>query len=141
MGRSAHRSSGTGRVLVVEDNYLLAEVICDFIIECELQPVGPAIGLESGLAVAREGAIDAAILDINLNGQFCFPICAALAARGIPFAFLTGYGQLSLVPSEFRSAPLICKPFEPEEMQAVLQMILSGRMEGPLTQASPAASN
>ena len=125
-----------GKVLVVEDNYLLAEVICDFITECELQPVGPASGLESGLAMAREGTFDAALLDLNLGGRFCFPICAVLKDRGLSFAFLTGYSQLAVVPPQFRTAPVVCKPFEPEEMKAVLTMILSGHMEGPLARAS-----
>ncbi len=126
-----------GKVLVVEDNSLLAEVISDFILECELQPVGPALGLESGLAMAREGVFDAALLDINLTGRFCFPICNTLRDRGIPFVFLTGYEHLAVVPPRFRSTPLVCKPFEPEELKRALTMILNGqRMEGPLARAS-----
>ncbi|UYN95365.1 MAG: response regulator [Enhydrobacter sp.] len=127
------------RILVVEDNGLLAEVIGDFVMECGFRVVGPATSLDSGLVLAREAALDAALLDINLGGRLSFPICGALAARRIPFAFLTGYTQLALVPAAFRSAPVVCKPFEPEEMKSVLEMLLAGRMEGPLVRASTGA--
>jgi DNA-binding response OmpR family regulator len=124
------------RILVVEDNYLLAEVVCDFVIDCGMQPVGPASGVETGLVYAREAAIDGAILDVNLNDRFCFPICAALAERNIPFAFLTGYGQLSMIPQAYRSAPLVAKPFDPDELRGVIDGMLSGRRDGPLARAS-----
>jgi len=125
------------RILVVEDNYLLAEVICDFVIECGMQPVGPAAGLETGLVYARETSLDGAILDINLDGRLCFPICSVLAQRGIPFCFLTGYSHLAMVPQQFRGAPLVSKPFEPEEMRSVIEMMLSGQLTGPLLRAVP----
>src|SRR5579864_2991303 len=97
------------KILVVEDNYLLAEVVCDFVIECGMEPIGPASGLETGLVYAREAPIDGAVLDINLDGRFSFPICKVLEARGIPFAFLTGCSNLAMVPREYRHVPLIAK--------------------------------
>lgn len=124
------------RILVVEDNYLLAEVVCDFIVDCGMQPVGPASGVETGLVYAREAAIDGAILDVNLDGRFCFPICAALVERNIPFAFLTGYSQLSIIPQAYRSVPLVAKPFDPGELRGVIDGMLSGRRDGPLARAS-----
>ena len=63
------------KILVVEDNYLLAEVICDFVAECGMQPIGPATGLDRGLLYARAAPLDGAILDINLDGRLSFPIC------------------------------------------------------------------
>ena len=66
------------RILVVEDNYLLAEVICEFVADCGMQPVGPATGLDHGLVYARVAPLDGAILDINLDGRLSFPICHAL---------------------------------------------------------------
>ena len=124
------------RILVVEDNYLLAEVICDFVTECGMQPIGPASGLETGLVHARETPLDGAILDINLDGRFCFPICNVLVQRGIPFCFLTGYSHLAMVPQQYRHAPLVSKPFEPEEMRNVIDMMLSGQFTGPLMRAA-----
>ena len=124
------------RILVVEDNYLLAEVICDFVADCGMQPVGPAAGLDTGLVYAGEAPLDAAILDINLDGRLCFPICGLLAQRGIPFCFLTGYSHLSLIPQQFRRAPLISKPFEPDELRSVIDMMLAGHTTGPLMRAA-----
>jgi DNA-binding response OmpR family regulator len=124
------------KILVVEDNYLLAQVVCDFVAECGFDPIGPASGLETGLVYAREAPLDGAILDINLDGHFCFPICSVLVQRGIPFCFLTGYSHLSMIPQQFRGAPLVSKPFEPEEMRSVIEMMLSGQLTGPLLRAA-----
>jgi DNA-binding response OmpR family regulator len=124
------------KILVVEDNYLFAQVICDFVVDCGMEAIGPACGLETGLVYAREAPIDGAILDINLDGRFSFPICVVLAQRGIPFCFLTGYSDLALVPQQFRSLPLVSKPFEPKEMQDAIEMMLSGQPGGPLARAA-----
>ena len=61
--------------------------------------------------------------DINLNGRPCFPVCAILAARRIPFIFLTGYPDAA-VPIEYRGASLVAKPFEPNEMNEILAHML-----------------
>jgi DNA-binding response OmpR family regulator len=126
------------KILVVEDNYLLAQVICDFVAECGFEPIGPASGLDTGLVYAREASLEGAILDINLDGRFCFPICHVLVQRGIPFCFLTGYSHLSMIPQQFRGAPLVSKPFEPDEMRNVIEAMLSGQLTGPLLRAKPA---
>jgi CheY-like chemotaxis protein len=111
------------RVLVCDDNLLMADVICEFLRECGLEPIGPAGELEDALHMARVRALDGAILDINLKGRPCFPVCAILSARGIPFVFLTGYQPL-LLPAEYRSAPIISKPFDPEGLKAILAQML-----------------
>jgi DNA-binding response OmpR family regulator len=124
------------KILVVEDNYLLALVVCDFVTECGMEPIGPASGLDTGLVYARETPIDGAVLDINLDGRCSFPICEVLKERGIPFAFLTGISNLSMVPPEYRHVPLIAKPFEPLEMKRALEGMLNGNPEtGPLSRA------
>jgi DNA-binding response OmpR family regulator len=124
------------KILVVEDNYLLAEVVCDFIVECGMEPIGPASGLETGLVYAREAPLDGAILDVNLDDRFCFPICAVLTERNVPFAFLTGYSHLSIIPQAYRSVPLVAKPFDPDELRGVIEGMLSGRQDGPLLRAA-----
>jgi CheY-like chemotaxis protein len=73
--------------------------------------------------MAREWALDGAILDINLNGRPCFPVCAILSARRIPFIFLTGYSAAA-IPIEYRGSHVITKPFEPNEMKEVLAHML-----------------
>lgn len=119
------------RILVVEDNFLLAEVVGDFVTDCGMEVVATACGLEIGLVHARETPLDGALLDINLNGRFCFPICDVLRERGIPFAFLSGYGDLALVPPRYRNIPLVSKPFGPDEMKGALDAMLSGESGGP----------
>lgn len=131
-------SAAGSRILVVEDNYLLAEVVCDFVTDCGMEPVGPAPGLETGLVYAREAPIDGALLDINLGDRLSFPICAVLAERNIPFAFLTGYSHLSLIPHAYRSAPLVAKPFDPDELRGIIEGMLSGRQGGSLARATSA---
>ncbi len=118
------------RILVAEDNFLMAEVICDFVRSCGLEPVGPAGTVEAGLLLAQDETIDAAVLDINLHGRMCFPICSALAERHIPFVFLSGYASLPMVPHEFRATRHVEKPFVPDELEAVLVNLVSGRANG-----------
>ena len=114
-----------GRILVCEHNLLMAEVINQFLRECGLEPIGPAGQLESANHMARVRALDAAILNIDLNGRPCFPVCAILSARRVPFTFLTGHSdQALLVPVEYRGAAIISKPFEPDEMKDVLARML-----------------
>jgi DNA-binding response OmpR family regulator len=110
-------------VLVCDDNLLIADVVGEFLRECGLTPIGPVGRLESAMQMARERALDGAILDINLNGRPCFPVCAILSARCIPFVFLTGYPQAAL-PIEYRGAPLVTKPFEPNEMKEIVADML-----------------
>ena len=102
-----------------DDNLLIADVVAEFLRECGLQPMGPVGRLESAMQMARQRALDGAILDINLNGRPCFPVCAILSARRIPFMFLTGYPHAA-IPIEYRGAPLIAKPFEPNEMKEIV---------------------
>jgi len=114
-----------GRVLVCEPNLLMAEVICQFLPEWGLEAIGPVDQLESALHMARVRALDGAILNIDLNGRPCFPVCAILSARRVPFAFLTSHsGQAVLIPVEYRWAAIVAKPFEPSEMKDVLAQML-----------------
>ena len=128
--RTDDRPRHGGRVLVCDDNLLIADVVAEFLRECGLEPMGPVGRLESAMRMARERALDGAILDINLAGRPCFPISAILSARRIPFIFLTGYPHAS-IPIEYRGAPLVSKPFEPTEMKEVLAHMLGLPGGGP----------
>lgn len=120
----ARRRWRGGRVLVVEDNPLFAELVCDFLREGRLAPVGPAPDLETALPLARDAALDGAVLDLNLASVLSLPVCRALTARAIPFLFLTGMSDLSLIPVEYRTAPLIAKPFDTGELTSALAYIM-----------------
>lgn len=106
-------SSGTVnglRILVVEDNFLVAEVVRDTLESYGCQVVGPVGRLDDGLRLACVETLDGAVLDINLNGDRCFPIALALLDRGVPFMFLTGYDDAGVIPTELRPTPRLGKP-------------------------------
>ena len=98
------------KILIVEDNFLLAEVTKGLLEETGCHVVGPVGRLDEGLARARRDALDGAILDINLHGELSFAIAEVLADRGVPFLFVTGYQDRSMVPPPLRSAPRLDKP-------------------------------
>lgn len=100
------------RVLVVEDSLLVAEVIAETLQSYGCDVVGPVSRVQRALPLAREEPLHGAVLDVNLAGEFCFPVAAALEARGVPFIFLTGYGDTETMPAAFRTAPMVGKPFD-----------------------------
>jgi len=105
-------------VLVVEDEALVAMVVSDALIELGYQVVGPFSRPPDALAAVKNGPIGAAVLDINLAGTLVYPIADELAARGIPFIFVTGYGVES-VEKRFANVPVLPKPIERETLQRV----------------------
>ncbi len=80
------------RVLVVEDEFLISAMLCDMLGDAAAEVVGPAANVTSALRLIEENTLDAAILDMNLNGEWIDPVAEALALRGVPFVFTTGYG-------------------------------------------------
>src|SRR5260370_29853158 len=85
------------RILVVEDNFLVAEDLRELLTRRGCDVVGPAPRVEQGLSLVGEGRLHGAVLDINLGSENCFPIAAALSERSVPFVFLTGYDDNTLV--------------------------------------------
>ena len=104
------------KVLVVEDNLLLAEVTKILLEDSGCEVVGPAGWLQRGLELAEQEPLDGAILDINLHGDMSFPIAEVLRTRGVPFVFVTGYEDRSIVPMAYRSAPRLDKPVVDERL-------------------------
>ena len=99
------------RVLVVEDESLVAMLLETILEDMGCVPVGPASTVDEGLQMVTDGdQIDAALLDVNVAGRQVFPIAEALKARGVPFVFSTGYGEGGL-PDEWRGLPTLQKPF------------------------------
>lgn len=98
------------RILVVEDNFLAAEVVRDILENSGYTVIGPVGRLAEGLQLAEQEGLDGAVLDINLNGDWCFPIARALRQRGVPFIFLTGYDDSALIPPELRPVRRLGKP-------------------------------
>lgn len=114
------------RVLVAEDESLVAMLIETYLEDAGCELVGPAASVADGLALLERERVDAALFDINLAGEPVFPLAEAAAARGLPFAFSSGYGAGSL-PEAWRGRPVIGKPFDGEALLAVLTGLLERR--------------
>lgn len=112
-----------GRVYIVEDEALVAMLIEDMVTALGHEVVGMAKSLDEAVSTARELDCDLAILDINLNGQKSFPVAQALADRGIPFLFASGYGAAGLEQG-FLDRPILSKPFSLSQLDKQLQQHL-----------------
>ena len=109
------------RVLVVEDEGLVAMTVEDLLEDLGCEVAFSAAAVAQALTWLDEGgAADAALLDVNLGGEFVFPVAEALVARGTPFAFTTGYGETP--DARFSAAPLIGKPIRRERLEEVLRL-------------------
>jgi CheY-like chemotaxis protein len=106
------------RVMVVEDEALVAMVVSDAMIELGYQVVGPFSRPPDAIAALKDGGIAAAILDINLAGTLVYPVAEELTRRGIPFVFVTGYG-IESIDQRFADIPVLQKPIERETLQRI----------------------
>ena len=109
------------RVLIVEDAVLLALELETGLSDAGATIVGPAYELEEALALLGQ-PIDVAVLDANLNGRSVIPVAEALQARGVPFVFATGYGEVG-GPGDF-DAPVIRKPYDVTQVAAAVAALL-----------------
>ena len=99
------------RVLVVEDEYMLAQDLRQELEGMGAEVLGPVPSVAGALALLAGTAVpDAAILDVNLGGEMVFPVAEALRERGVPFIFTTGYDGWSLPPA-YAEVPRCEKPF------------------------------
>jgi len=112
------------RVLIVEDEALVALDIAGQLTEAGLTIVGPALSVANALNLIGKGGCDAAVLDINLGHESSEPIVQELRAQNIPFVILTGYANSAALPS-YGGAPVISKPARPVELVATLLRCLS----------------
>jgi CheY-like chemotaxis protein len=112
------------RVLLVEDEMIVAWLLEEMLTDLGCAVVGPAASVNQALAMIDAEAIDAAVLDVNLNGQMSYPIADALAARGVPFVFSTGYDKERLLDG-YRTFPVLQKPFHRSELGDTLAKVLT----------------
>jgi CheY-like chemotaxis protein len=100
------------RVLVVEDEYFLADDIARMLRSFGADVAGPVGELNDAIAVINDGsAVDGAVLDVNIRDEMIFPVARELRARQVPFVFTTGYDQVTLGP-EFQTVLLWEKPID-----------------------------
>jgi two-component system, chemotaxis family, sensor kinase Cph1 len=86
--------------------------------------IGPATRLGEALHLAQQEMIDAALLDINLDGTMSWDVAVALKERGIPFVFGTGYDVSAVLPETLSGSPVIGKPYQLSELQQVIQRVI-----------------
>jgi DNA-binding response OmpR family regulator len=120
---SLRRSMTTPRILVVEDEFLLASALEEDLASLGLSVVGPYSDLNAAIAAARNETFDAAILDINLGGEMVYPLADELAARHCPILFVSGYTSAHL-PDRYAAWPRLAKPYDSQSLSRALERIL-----------------
>ncbi len=126
--------SDRSRILVVEDEPLIAELLRDWLSDLGCEVVGPAASNGAGLALLAEGPLSGAILDISvLDGQ-TYDIAEALQQQGVPFLFATGHNSEGIDP-QFRGVPVLQKPFVFDALAAAVSEL--GGMGNQAAQLTP----
>lgn len=99
------------RVLVVEDDYFLADETSRALKAHGATVLGPVPSVETAFDIPEKNTPDAAVLDVNLVGEMSFPIADALAARNVPFIFVSGYDQ-GAIPTSYAAVLWLTKPVQ-----------------------------
>lgn len=110
------------RILVVEDEFIVAAMLCDILEDAGAEPVGPVARVGDGLDLISKENFDAAVLDWNLHGESSEPIAQALAECGVPFVIATGYGA---VDGAFADRPILGKPYVPQVLLDKIAALLT----------------
>ncbi|MBS0537663.1 MAG: response regulator [Proteobacteria bacterium] len=121
---SRKRSLAGKHLLMVEDEFLVGMMAKKILERLGARVSGPYARLADGLAVARNGSFDGALLDFNLGGELAEPLADLLISRGVPFAFLTGY-QRDSIDRRYATVPLLQKPVEAEALEKVLVSLMA----------------
>ena len=107
-------------VLVVEDEFLVAELVCEAVARLGGKVMGPAPSIEAALEMLEAERPDIALLDVNLGGQRVFPLADALWRAHVPFAFTSGYHS-GFIEQRFKAVPHLEKPFSTPSLERVLR--------------------
>ncbi len=111
------------RILLAEDNFLVAEHMRELLSQRGCDVVGPVSRVAQGLGLVAARDLDGAVLDINLGAEDCFPIAAALQERRVRFLFLTGYSNRLSIPATFADAPMLSKPVDGARLVSTVRRI------------------
>jgi CheY-like chemotaxis protein len=117
------------RILIVEDEWLIAFDISDLLERWGCTVIGPASTVDEALALIRQDPPDAAVLDVHLKGETSEPVARALRAQGCPFVVLTAYRALDRNGS-LDGAPLLRKPVEERRLLQELSGMVCGVAPG-----------
>lgn len=108
------------RVLVVEDQMMVAMMMEDLLDSFGCATVGPAANIAKALALIATERIDGAMLDLNLAGHAVYPVADELARLGVPFVFVTGYGDQE-VRGDYSDRPRLAKPFRRLDLLLIME--------------------
>lgn len=123
MSVGSHALAGK-RVLIVEDEALIALMLEHVLADFACVPVGPCNTLTAALTAVERETFDLALLDINLFGEKVYPVADALTERHIPFLFLSGYGEEGIPPGR-RGWKVCAKPFKVKDLAAMLSAVIA----------------
>jgi CheY-like chemotaxis protein len=112
------------RILVVEDEFILASDLAGFLESRGAEVVGPAPSVKTALALVERNHLDAAVLDVNLGKERVYPVADALTARGVPIVFATGYDEL-LMQRDYIAVPRCQKPIDKKVLVEALVRAMS----------------
>jgi CheY-like chemotaxis protein len=108
------------RVLIVEDEIAILLLVEELLASLGCKVAATACHIAPAFATARDGAFDAAVLDINIAGETVYPVAEALVARNVPIVFSTGYGVQG-VEAAWRDWPILQKPYRAEQLADALK--------------------
>ena len=118
--------SSKPRVLLVEDEPMVAMVVEAILIEAGYIVLGPVDQVQKAIDLVKRELPDAAVLDVNLSGQPVYPVAEILTSLSVPFIFCTGYDQLDVRPERLRHALVLAKPFQSHQLvKAVADLLIS----------------
>jgi light-regulated signal transduction histidine kinase (bacteriophytochrome) len=115
------------RVLVIEDSFMIVSMLELVFASIGWTLVGPAARIPKALSLIRTESVDAALLDVNLDGEMSWTVAAALQARGIPFILSTGYEVGNLLPQSLKGVKFIRKPYKAVELEAAILDVVKGK--------------
>jgi CheY-like chemotaxis protein len=119
------RELSNRKVLVVEDEMMIAMLIEDMLDEFGCKLVGPATNVPRALELIGKEQVEVAVLDLNLDGKDTYAIADALRQKNVPFIFATGYGSTGMRP-EYGDRPVLQKPFQAKDLETALAEALAG---------------
>lgn len=113
------------RILVVEDEYMIAQEIADMLSAAGAEPIGPVPHVSDAMQmIASESWIDGALLDVNLHNEAVWPVVDALLARDVPLVLTTGY-DASAIPAAYSHLPRREKPTTGQDLTRALAQVLA----------------
>jgi DNA-binding NtrC family response regulator len=120
VGMNKYHHDVKRKILVLEDDVLLAMDMEDHLLDSGYEVIGPFANVSEALGAIEETSVDGAVVDLNLNGEMSFPVIEALKVRGLPVIVCSGYAELPEFKNRLSNVPLLSKPCDPKKLVALL---------------------